>query len=129
MVAYPLVYVPATPDLIMADPYNPYTQYSTPTPGGVSYYPPDAQQGNELPHPYESQQQPPYEYGTAWPPPEQNYTYAPQPRPYHLTPQPYQGYAPDRSYTPVGQPDYLGPIAAAGTPAGQDQKIPENLGY
>lgn len=130
MLVCSLVKVPATTEsLVMADPYNPYTQYSTPTPGGVSYYPPEEQQYYQQPNPYQAAPQPAYGYGTAEPPPEQNYTYAPQPSPYHLAPDPYQGYAPDRSYTPVGQPDYQGPVAPAGISTGQDQKVPENLGY
>lgn len=124
-----LVKVPATSDsFIMADPYNPYIQYSTPTPGGVSYYPPEEQQTYQQ-HQSHPPPQPVYGYNTGEAQPEQNYTYAPQSSPYHLAPEPYQGYAPDRSYTPVGQPDYLGPVAAAGTSTGQGQKIPENLGY
>ena len=113
----------------MADPYNPYTTYSTPTPGGVGYYPPE-----EQPH---FQQQPGYQYqqpyNTAEPQPDQNYGYVPQPNPssspYHLAPEPYQG-APERSYTPVGQPDHLGPVATAGMPPhATEGKVPENLGY
>ncbi|KAJ5161506.1 hypothetical protein N7492_006898 [Penicillium capsulatum] len=108
----------------MADPYNPYTSYSTPTPGGVSYYPPDEP---SYPHPqpsYAFQQQ----YGSTEPPPDPSYTYPSQPSPYHLATEPYQGSAPDRSYTPVGQPDYLGPVAPAGVPSSPRGKIPENMG-
>lgn len=111
----------------MADPYNPYTQYSTPTPGGVAYYPPEEQAAQRY---YSYQQQPPpYEYGTTEAPLESNYTYASQPGPQHLTPEPYTANAPDRSYTPVGQPDYLGPVAAAGMPTSQGQGVPENWAY
>ncbi|GLI73949.1 hypothetical protein PoHVEF18_002181 [Penicillium ochrochloron] len=113
----------------MADPYNPYTSYSTPTPGGVGYYPPE-----EQPH---FQQQPGYQpqqpYGNAEPQANPNYGYAPHPStspsPYHLAPEPYQGGAQERSYTPVGQPDYLGPVTTSGMPPRHEGKVPENLGY
>ncbi|OQD78423.1 hypothetical protein PENDEC_c001G03907 [Penicillium decumbens] len=103
----------------MADPYDPYTSYSTPTPGSVGYYPPEEQVRPQYPSRY--QQQP---YSAADPQPDPNYAYPPQPSPYHLGPEPYQ---PDRSYTPVGQPDHLGPIA--GFPPTSSGKVPENLGY
>ncbi|KAJ5166918.1 uncharacterized protein N7482_005699 [Penicillium canariense] len=113
----------------MADPYNPYTSYSTPTPGGVSYYPPEEQS------PYHQQPGHPYQqpYGTAEPQPDPNYTYAAQPSsgpgPYHLAPEPYQGGHPEQSHTPVGQPDYMSPATTSGMPPVQGGKIPENLGY
>lgn len=112
----------------MADPYNPYTSYSTQTPGGVSYYPPEEQPHFQQQAGYEYQQP----YSTAEPQPDPNYGYGPQqnpsPSPYHLAPEPYQG-APERSYTPVGQPDHLGPVTAAGMPPPMGPKVPENLGY
>ena len=58
-----------------------------------------------------------------------NYAYPPQPSPYHLAPEPYQGAAPERSYTPVGQPDYLGPTASTEFLQAPSGKVPENLGY
>ncbi|KAJ5082547.1 hypothetical protein N7532_011590 [Penicillium argentinense] len=121
----------------MADPYNPYSSYQSPTPGGVSYYPPDDQSHQQAAYPYpqqhpqQYQEQPPFgttEYGSA-PPPDPNYTYAPQPSPYHLAPDGYQNNASDRSYTPVGQPDYLGPVSAPGMPPQGTGKVPENMGY
>lgn len=113
----------------MADPYNPYTSYSTPTPGGVGYYPPE-----EQPHfQQQSGYQPQQPHGNAEQQANPNYGYAPHPSaspiPYHLSPEPYQGGAKERSYTPVGQPDYLGPVTAAGMPPGNEGKMPENLGY
>ncbi|OKO93370.1 hypothetical protein PENSUB_12433 [Penicillium subrubescens] len=88
----------------MADPYNPYTSYSTPTPGGVGYYPPEEQT-----HFQEHQQQPGYQpqqpYGNAEPQANPIYGYAPHPStspsPYHLAPEAYQGGAQERSYTPI----------------------------
>lgn len=111
----------------MADPYHPYTSYSTPTPSGVGYYPPEDQHYQHQQLPYSYQQQ----YGSAEPAPDPNYTYPSQPSPYHLAPGPpvYQGAALERSYTPVGQPDYLGPVKTAGMPPSPGGKIPENLGY
>ncbi|KAJ5450160.1 uncharacterized protein N7458_006609 [Penicillium daleae] len=113
----------------MADPYNPYSSYSTPTPGGVSYYPPDEQSHLHQQPGYQYQQP----YGSASPQPDANYGYAPQPNPspspYHLAPEPYQGNAPDRSHTPVGQPDHRGPVTTAGMPPANEGKVPENLSY
>lgn len=114
----------------MADPYNPYAQYPTPTPGGVGYYPPEQAHSPA----YASQQlyEQSYEnYGNSepQPQPDMNYTYGSQPQqsPYHLAPEAYSNGA-DRSYTPVGQPDYQGPVTGMGHPAHND-KVPENLGY
>lgn len=109
----------------MADPYNPYTQYPTPTPGGVSYCPPGHQSDQQQ---YQQQASAQYGYGTEGPEAQSNYTYTAQPSPSHLTPNPYPEQGPARSYTPVGQPDYLGPVAASMSTS-QGQKIPENLGY
>ncbi|KAJ5578196.1 uncharacterized protein N7459_007160 [Penicillium hispanicum] len=106
----------------MADPYNPYTSYSTPTPGGIGYYPPEEQNHQSSTYPY---QQP---YGTADPQPDPNYSYASQPSPYYLAPEPYHQAAPERSYTPAGQPD-LDPVAPAGLSPVQPGKVPENLSY
>jgi hypothetical protein len=107
----------------MADPYNPYTSYSTPTPGGVSYYPPE-----QHPHAaYPSQQ--PYEYSDNGLRPDQNHVYTPQPAPYHLAPEPYHDVPAERSYTPVGQPDFLGPVATGHYQHAQGGKVPENLSY
>ncbi|KAJ5832174.1 hypothetical protein N7474_000485 [Penicillium riverlandense] len=107
----------------MADPYNPYTSYSTPTPGGVSYYPP----AQDAPAAYQYQQ--PYDYSESGPRPDPNHVYAPQPAPYHLAPEPYHGVPAERSYTPVGQPDHLGPVATGHYQHAQGGKVPENLGY
>ena len=104
----------------MADPYNPYATYPTPTPGGVGYYPPEE---NAQQPAYPSQQA----YGNAEPQRNPNFTYAQQPSPYHLAPEPYQGGAPDRSYTPVEQVAPV-PLGATGMPPAQG-KVPENLGY
>lgn len=114
----------------MADPYNPYTSYPTPTPGGVSYYPPgpDEQSHQQGAYPYQQPQYNNVEYGGVAPP-DQNYTYAPQSSVYHLQPEGYQSNAPDRSYTPVGQPDHLGPVSAPGMPVQEGRKVPENAGY
>ncbi|CEO58931.1 hypothetical protein PMG11_03623 [Penicillium brasilianum] len=113
----------------MADPYNPYTSYSTPTPGGVGYYPPEEQTHAHHQPGYQYQQP----YGGAEQQPGPNYGYTPQPNPspspYHLTPEPHQGGAPQRSYTPVGQPDYLGPVTTTGMAPPGEGKVPENLGY
>ncbi|KAJ5682373.1 hypothetical protein N7462_005538 [Penicillium macrosclerotiorum] len=112
----------------MADPYNPYTSYSTPAPGGVSYYPPEDQRNQPPAYAYQQQPyQPPYTEADGQP--EPNYTYAAHPSPYHLTPEPYQGGAAERSYTPVGQPDHLGPVTNVGMPPVQGDKVPENMGY
>ncbi|KAJ5744641.1 hypothetical protein N7533_009511 [Penicillium manginii] len=114
----------------MADPYNPYTSYPTPTPGGVSYYPPapDEQSYQQGTYPHQT---PPYsnaEYGGVASP-DQNYTCAPQSSTYHLQPEGYQGNAPDRSYTPVGQPDHFDPASAPGMPIQGSGKVPGNAGY
>ncbi|KAJ5127082.1 hypothetical protein N7448_007861 [Penicillium atrosanguineum] len=85
----------------MADPYNPYTSYSTPTPGGQPY------NNTEPQH-------------------DPNYPYPPQQNPYQLAPESYQPTA-DRTYTPVGQPDHRGPISPA--PQNPNGKIPENASY
>lgn len=121
----------------MADPYNPYSSYSTPTPGGVGYYPPDGQP--QYPtyshqHPYGTAEtygnkdsyhnSVPESYQTITDP---NHVYAPQPGLYSLTPEPY-GSALEKSYTPTGQPDYQGPA----TPTGYENiqaRVPENAGY
>ncbi|KAJ6091392.1 hypothetical protein N7467_003361 [Penicillium canescens] len=100
----------------MADPYNPYSSYSTPAPGGVSYYPPEDQsQYNANPY-----QQP---YGTAEPQPiqDQGHVYPPKSSPYDLAAEPY---AP-RSHASTGQPNYLAP----GAPANPYARSGENLGY
>ncbi|KAJ5658442.1 uncharacterized protein N7484_002091 [Penicillium longicatenatum] len=111
----------------MADPYNPYTSYSTPAPGGVGYYPPDEHnQQPAYPHqqPYDN-----YSNTDVQQPP--NYNYNAQPSPYHLAPDAYQNGAQERSYTPTGQPDHLGPVSMTGMPPPQPQgvKSPENSGY
>ncbi|KAJ5677062.1 uncharacterized protein N7477_002695 [Penicillium maclennaniae] len=69
----------------MADPYNPYTSYSTPTPGGVSYYPPE--QTHQEQYPYQTHQQP---YNNTEPQHDPNYPYSPPQNPYHLAPESYQ---------------------------------------
>jgi len=106
----------------MADPYNPYSSYSTPTSGGVGYYPPDDQSQNRAygyqqpygnPEPYQPVQDP-------------NQGYAPQQSQYHLAPEPYGST--ERSYTPTGQPDYQGPVTPVGYQHPQT-KVPENAGY
>jgi hypothetical protein len=118
-----------TDSTIMADPYNPYTSYSTPTPGGVGYYPPEEQTHAHQQSDFQYQQP----YGGTEQQPGPNYGYTPQPNPspspYHLTPEPHQGGAPQRSYTPVGQPDYLGPVTTTGMALPGEGKVPENLGY
>lgn len=103
----------------MGDPYSQYTSYSTPTPGGVGYYPPE-EQARQQQYPNQYQQQP---YGA-----DPNYAYPP-PSPYHLAPESYQGAPDNRSYTPMGQPDHLGPVSGTGMPPGSSGKVPENLGY
>lgn len=118
----------------MADPYNPYTSYPTPTPGGVSYYPPapDEQSYHRGVSPYEQPQYSNVDYGGhGVAPPDQTYVYPPQSSTYNLQPDGYQNNAPsERSYTPVGQPDYLGPVSAPGMQSpGSGGKVPENLGY
>ncbi|KAJ5097270.1 hypothetical protein N7456_007991 [Penicillium angulare] len=112
----------------MADPYNPYTQYSTPAPGGVGYYPPE-DQAHQPAYPY--QQDAYANHGTAEPQPGAGHTYDAQMQPsqYHLAPDVYQNNAPERSHTPSGQPDYLGPVAAYGNQSAQDGKVPSNLEY
>lgn len=105
----------------MADPYNPYTSYSTPTPGGVGYYPPDEQTHQQQYPPQDQYQQ--QRYNTTEPQHEPNYAYPPPQNPYLAG----EHYQPDnRSYTPVGQPDALGPITSAPQNPG---KIPENASY
>ncbi|KAJ5633836.1 hypothetical protein N7528_001678 [Penicillium herquei] len=112
----------------MADPYNPYTQYATPTPGGVGYYPPEEQAHQPA---YGYQQQPyageNYENAGQQQVPPNYYDSQPQSSSYHLAPEAYQNNASDRSYTPTGHPDYLGPVSGTGVPQGD--KAPENLGY
>ncbi|KAJ5806511.1 uncharacterized protein N7503_004113 [Penicillium pulvis] len=102
----------------MADPYNPYTSYSTPAPGGVGYYPPDEQ--NQRPE-YSHQQS--YDnYGNTEGQQPPNYNYNAQASPYHLAPDAYQNGAQERSYTPTGQPDHQGPVSHGGN-------APANAGY
>ncbi|KAJ5987191.1 hypothetical protein N7451_011556 [Penicillium sp. IBT 35674x] len=111
----------------MADPYNPYTSYSTPVPGGVGYYPPDEQnQRPEYPHQqsYDNysnteEQQPP------------NYNYNAQSSPYHLAPDAYRDGAQERSYTPTGHPDHQGPVSMTGMSPSQAQgeHAAANAGY
>ncbi|CAG8907432.1 unnamed protein product [Penicillium egyptiacum] len=117
----------------MADPYNAYN--STPTPSGVGYYPPEDQPhhpaygqpyGNQEPYhnPGSAQYNPgpePYQ-----PSPNPNQAYAPQ-HSSHLAPEPYASSM-ERSYTPTGQPDYLGPVTPTGYQSAQD-RIPGNAGY
>ncbi|KAJ5616367.1 hypothetical protein N7537_001481 [Penicillium hordei] len=121
----------------MADPYT-YNSHSTPTPSGVGYYPPEDQPqyptyglqqpyGNQEPYhnPGSEQYNPgsePYQ-----PSPNENQLYAPQQSSYHLVPEPY-GSSTERSYTPTGQPDYLGPVTPAEYQHAQD-RIPGNAGY
>lgn len=113
---------------IMADPYNPYSSYPTPTPGGISYYPPDDQSHSST---YGYQQQPyihqePYQ--EPYQPTQDPYpVHAPQQSQYNLAPDPY-GAPLERSYTPAGQPDYQGPITPAGYQPAQ-AKTPENADY
>ncbi|KAJ5752946.1 hypothetical protein N7520_009863 [Penicillium odoratum] len=105
----------------MADPYNPYTSYSTPTPGGVGYYPPEEHVQQQA-YPYQL----PYDnYSNTQLQQRPNYDYNAQPSQYHLAPDAYQNAAQERSYTPTGQPDHLGPVP---TPA-QGGKSPGNMGY
>ncbi|KAJ5224720.1 uncharacterized protein N7469_008223 [Penicillium citrinum] len=118
----------------MADPYNPYTSYPTPTPGGVSYYPPapDEQSYHQGASPYGQPQYSNVDHGGhGVAPPDQAYAYPPQSSTHHLQPDGYQHNAPSAgSYTPVGQPDYLGPVSPLGMPPhGSGGKVPENLGY
>lgn len=112
----------------MADPNNAYTQYPTPIPGGVSYYPPEEQVHQPV---YQHQQEGYENHGTAEPQLGTGYTYDPQmqPNPYHLAPDTYQNNAPERSYTPSGRPDHMGPVAGYGNPPAQEGKVPENMGY
>jgi hypothetical protein len=110
----------------MADPYNPYSSYSTPTPGGVGYYPPDDQTQNPA---YGYQQHP---YGNPNPEPyqtvqNQNQGFAPHQSQYNLTPEPY-GSTQERSYTPTGQPDYQGPVIPTEYQHAQT-KVPESASY
>lgn len=108
---------------IMADPYNPYGSYSTPTPGGASYYPSDDHSQNPA---YGDQQQ---RYGTqgSYQPMPDPQAYVPQQSQSHLTPEPF-GFTQERSYTPTGQPDYQGPVIPAGYQHEQS-KAPENASY
>lgn len=111
----------------MADPYNPYTSYSTPAPGGVGYYPPDEQnQRPEYPH-----QQSYDNYGNTEGQQPPNYNYNAQASPYHLAPDAYQDGAQERSYTPAGQPDHQGPASMTGMPPSQAHggNAPANAGY
>ncbi|KAJ5130669.1 uncharacterized protein N7515_006708 [Penicillium bovifimosum] len=121
----------------MADPYNPYSSYSTPTPGGVGHYPPDGhsqypaygnqQHGNT--EPYQNPRSEGYSPGPEayQSPPDPNHVYAPQPNAYHLAPEPYAP-AQERSYTPTGHPDYPVPVTPTGYEHGQ-VRVPENAGY
>ncbi|KAJ5255775.1 hypothetical protein N7497_006739 [Penicillium chrysogenum] len=120
----------------MADPYNAYNSHSTPTPSGVGYYPPEDQPqypaygqpyGNQEPYHYPESEQ--YNPGPEpyQPSPNPNQAYAPQQSSYHLAPGPY-GSSMERSHTPTGQPDYLGPVTPTGYQHAQD-RIPENAGY
>ncbi|KAJ5384332.1 hypothetical protein N7517_002243 [Penicillium concentricum] len=115
----------------MADPYNAYSSHSTPTPSGAGYYPPEDQSqypayGHQPPYgnqePYHNPGPQPYQ-----PIQTPNQAYAPQQSSYHLAPEPY-GSPTERSYTPTGQPDYLGPVTPTGYEHAQD-KIPGNAGY
>jgi hypothetical protein len=108
----------------MADPYNPYSSYSTPTPGGVGYYPPDDQSQN----PAYGYQQHPYGIMEPYQPvQDQNQGYAPHQSQYHLAPEPY-GSTLERSYTPTGQSDHQGPVTPAGYQKAQI-KVPESASY
>ncbi|KAF7712701.1 Uncharacterized protein PECH_006665 [Penicillium ucsense] len=121
----------------MADPYNPYTAYATPAPGGVGYYPAEQQhQQHQQQYQYSTQGPPTdYQFSQPGPGPESSYGYTPQPgldpNAHHLTSEPYPAATPNRSHTPAGQPDYLGPVHALGPrPAsGNGNKVPENLSY
>ncbi|KAJ5163778.1 uncharacterized protein N7500_005608 [Penicillium coprophilum] len=119
----------------MADPYV-YSSHSTPTPSGVAYYPPEDQSrypayGHQQPYGNQEYHNPgpdqynhvPESYQAIQSP---NQTYAPQQSSYHLVPEPYGST--ERSHTPTGQPDYLGPVNPTGNEHAQD-RIPENAGY
>ncbi|KAJ5960611.1 uncharacterized protein N7479_007761 [Penicillium vulpinum] len=112
----------------MADPYA-YNSNST-TPSGVGYYPPEDQsQYPAYGHQPYGTQEPHYNPGSEHyqPSPNPNQAYAPQQSSYHLAPDPY-GSSMERSYTPTGQPDYLGPVTPTEHQNTQD-RIPENAGY
>lgn len=121
--------------IAMADPYNPYTSYSTPTPGGISYYPPapdeqpQSHQPTEGAYPYQPSPYSNVDYGGGAPPPDQNYAYAPQSSTSQLQPEGYSNIGAERSYTPIGQPDYLGPVSAPEISSHGTGKVPENSGY
>ncbi|KAJ5917631.1 hypothetical protein N7466_011185 [Penicillium verhagenii] len=108
----------------MADPYNPYSTYPTPAPGGVGYYPPE-EHVQQPAYPY---QQPYDNYSNTELQPPPNYNYNAQSNPQHLGPNTYQNGAQERSYTPSGQPDHLGPVTT-GIPPQQGGKTAENMGY
>jgi hypothetical protein len=101
----------------MADPYNPYSFYSTPTPGGIGYYPPD-DQSHHREYGYEPQPH--------WSP-DSNPGQVPHQSHNNLAPEPY-GSTLERSYTPAGQPDYQGPVGPIGYHHSQT-KVPENASY
>ena len=107
----------------MGDPYNTYNSHSTPTPSGVDYYRPEDQPQ----YPVYGHRQPYGNQGPYQPSPNPNQAYAPQQSPYQLAPDPY-GFSTERSYTPTGQPDYLGPVVPTGYQHAQD-RIPGNAEY
>ncbi|EKV06842.1 hypothetical protein PDIG_67330 [Penicillium digitatum PHI26] len=119
----------------MADPYGTYNSHSTSAPSGFGYYPPEDQPAHGHHQPYgnqgsyyssgSEQHNPGSEPYLPYPNPTQ--PYSPQQSSYHLAPKQSES-AMERSYTPTGQPDYLGPVTPTGYEHAQD-RIPANADY